>query len=446
MRAECMPSRCARRHRSGTPDAALFFADRLLAVDHATGDAYALALLPPGDATAALEAGAWMDDMQARAAAAAAVVHKPPAAVPAPPCCAPAPPAVWEGAAADAPPGAFSLLRGRGEYVADVRSCQEAIASGETYEVCLTTQLQRQQGRLQPRAMYSTLRARNPAPYAAWLRVGGGCEEEGPDELALCCSSPERFLRLDRHRVLEAKPIKGTCARVEPLGCPADCAAGRALQASPKERAENLMIVDLLRNDMGRVCRLGSVQVPLLCALESFAAVHQLVSTVRGALLPGLTAVAALRCAFPGGSMTGAPKLRTCDLVDGLEACARGPYAGALGYLSASGPADLNIVIRTALLHRGKLSGGRRRRGHGAVGRAGGVRGDAAQGCARAGRSGRGRRCVRPGVNTSFSFFLFIALALRFTTPRRPKPAAPPVSPRCCCCCCPLHRSCSPSC
>jgi anthranilate synthase/aminodeoxychorismate synthase-like glutamine amidotransferase len=286
-----------------------------------------------------------------------------------------------------------------------------------------------------PATLYSVLRATNPAPYAAYLCFGG-CEatdddddgdgasrasasqslqnaktlpgarvflddeRESDDEvettksstnrhrayaaddvIAVCCCSPERFLRLSRdverkseRLVLEAKPIKGTARRHAPLGCAADVAEADALERRVKDRAENLMIVDLLRNDLGRVCEPGSVSVPGLMKIESYATVHQLVSTVRGTPrlkkisdsksvdvdgaaeeesheTAGVSSVACVTAAFPPGSMTGAPKQRTCEIIDGLESSARGVYSGAIGYFSAAGDAfDLNVCIRTCVV------------------------------------------------------------------------------------------------
>jgi para-aminobenzoate synthetase len=157
----------------------------------------------------------------------------------------------------------------------------------------------------------------------------------------------------------EAKPIKGTCARVIPQDgvCRTDAEArederrARSLELSLKNRAENLMIVDLLRNDMSRVCQVGTVHVAKLMDIESFATVHQMVSTIRGTLLDSSTAIDLLRASFPGGSMTGAPKIRTMELLEELERNVdRGPYSGSLGYLSVNGCMDFNIIIRSAVL------------------------------------------------------------------------------------------------
>ncbi len=212
---------------------------------------------------------------------------------------------------------------------------QEQLRAGNTYEVNLT--YREQVGRADdPLTTYLRLRASNPAPYAGLLRHQG---------THLLSSSPERYATVDRRRWLETKPIKGTTPRG---ATPEDDERLRtSLATDPKYRAENLMIVDLLRNDLSMVCEVGTVQVPSLMAVESYASVHQLVSTVRGRLRADVTTIGALRTLFPAGSMTGAPKLRTMEIIDEVEETPRGLYAGAFGWICADGRADLGVVIRS---------------------------------------------------------------------------------------------------
>ena len=229
-------------------------------------------------------------------------------------------------------------------YCADIERAQWHIYEGNSYEVCLSAEsTARVEHPLTPDQLfelYRTQRKHNPAPYAAYLRCG---------DFSVLSSSPERFLMVDTHGNAETKPIKGTCPRgANPQE---DAAAAHRLRHDTKTRAENLMIVDLLRNDLSTVSDPASVQVPVLMGVESYATVHQLVSTVTARLKPEISAMYASAACFPGGSMTGAPKPSTMNIIEDLEARPRGVYSGALGFFSADGGANLSIVIRTLVAH-----------------------------------------------------------------------------------------------
>ncbi|MCD9873474.1 aminodeoxychorismate synthase component I [Streptomyces guryensis] len=347
------------RHSSEVPDACWLFADRLIAVDHLKGFTYAVCLAedtPQGTrqaedwlegalaqlsfVSAAPEGVSGLSELRGGSTApqrgagngatsrdVAAGARRPDAAHPAERFGAAEP---W-------------LVRDRAAYLADIEACRRELRAGTSYEICLTNTA-RLPAPPDAYDFYRVLRRVNPAPYAAFLRFG---------DVDVAGSSPERFLRITRDGVAEARPIKGTAPRG---GGPEEDARLRdALAADAKTRAENLMIVDLLRNDLGRVCRTGSVRVTRLMATETYATVHQLVSTVEGRLREGTDAVECVRACFPGGSMTGAPKLRTMEIIDELETEARGVYSGAIGYLGCSGGADLNIVIRTAVFADGLM-------------------------------------------------------------------------------------------
>jgi para-aminobenzoate synthetase component 1 len=226
------------------------------------------------------------------------------------------------------------------EYLAAIARIKHYLREGDCYQVNFAQRFAAP-AEGDPWDAYRTLRALNPAPFAAYL---------GTPHCQVLCSSPERFLRVHDGRV-ETKPIKGTRPRGrDPLE---DLMLADALRASGKDRAENLMIVDLLRNDLGKVCAIGSVQVPRLFALESFARVHHLVSTVTGRLAAGRTSIDLLRACFPGGSITGAPKVRAMEIIEELEPCRRGVYCGAIGYLGFDDAMDTNIAIRTLVHSQG---------------------------------------------------------------------------------------------
>ncbi|KJS69015.1 MAG: chloride transporter [Comamonadaceae bacterium BICA1-1] len=253
---------------------------------------------------------------------------------------------------ADAGAGTLALEESISEsdFLAVVERIHAAISAGETYQVNFSYRLQGQAWG-EPVALYAALRARQPVPFGALLRL--------PDERWLLSCSPELFLS-HQDGVLSARPMKGTAARGQPAasggGGGGDLERARHLQADPKSRAENVMIVDLLRNDIGRIALTGSVQVPALFEIESYATVHQMTSTVQARLRPEVGWPELLRATFPCGSVTGAPKHRTLQLIRALESTPRGPYCGAIGWLDAApagqrvGDFCLSVAIRTLTL------------------------------------------------------------------------------------------------
>ena len=234
----------------------------------------------------------------------------------------------------------------RASYAKAVETCKRHIHEGDAFEICLTHQLS-VPFRGDAWALYRALRTVSPSPFACYLSLPGA---------QVVSSSPERFLRLGADRVAESRPMKGT----RPRGATEaeDAALEVDLRTSPKDRAENLMIVDLVRNDLGRVCEIGTVEVPELLVVERYATVFQLTSTVRGVLRDGADGLDLVRAAFPGGSMTGAPKIEAMKIIDRVEPVERGIYSGSIGYLDYSGALDLNIVIRTMVVRNGRCSFG----------------------------------------------------------------------------------------
>ena len=230
------------------------------------------------------------------------------------------------------------------EYLRLIADTQKHIAAGDVYQLCLTNEISLD---VTGNALHTFLKLRetNPAPYSSYLRIGN---------LELVCCSPEQFIRASALGQISSKPIKGTRPRhQDPV---ADTEAADELRNNEKERAENLMIVDLMRNDFGRVADADSVTVPKIFDVESYASVHQLVSTVEARLAPGKTVVDALISAFPGGSMTGAPKHRAMEIIRDLEAGERGVYSGVMGYLTHGGVAEFCMVIRTLVVNGAKAS------------------------------------------------------------------------------------------
>ncbi|TKI04611.1 aminodeoxychorismate synthase component I [Martelella alba] len=239
------------------------------------------------------------------------------------------------------PAQALDLDDSHDEYIDKIENCLQEIINGEAYEICLTNRA-RLGFSQEPMAAYLKMRRISPVPYGAFFNNG---------TFAILSSSPETFLKIDREGRVSSKPIKGT--RPRGTNREQDAALKQELASSAKDRAENLMIVDLVRHDLNSICVAGSVKVPSAFAIESYSSVHQLVSTVEGRLLAGTSLFHAIQACFPGGSMTGAPKIRAMEIIDRLEDSARGIYAGAIGWIGLDGYADLSIVIRTAVIKEG---------------------------------------------------------------------------------------------
>lgn len=225
-------------------------------------------------------------------------------------------------------------------FLDGVARIQHYIRAGDVFQVNLSRGWQgRFAHRPAPAALFAALMRKNPAPFSALLQL---------DDWAIVSSSPERLIRLDQTGLLETRPIAGTHPRSEDAA--EDAALRAQLAAHPKERAEHVMLVDLERNDLGRVCEPGSVEVPALMEIASYRHVHHIESTVRGRVRPGTTVFDALRATFPGGTITGCPKVRTMQIIRELEAEPRRSYTGSVGYINGDGSFDFNILIRSFLL------------------------------------------------------------------------------------------------
>jgi para-aminobenzoate synthetase component 1 len=316
--------------RSPSPDAAMAFVDRAVAVDHERRTIELIALDTGGGPESEERLMEWVATARASLSAAAGAAasyaddhaHQ------------------FVGAGA----GTARWRHSGAEYLDLIRSCQESIRQGDAYQLCLTNEATASVDR-DALALHLRLRTASPAHHGGFLRLGG---------TALISSSPERFLSVTAAGRVQTKPIKGTRPRGTSLV--RDLELRAELEASDKERAENVMIVDLMRNDLGRVCEVGSVAVSHLLAVESYPQVHQLVSTVEGRLRPGLSAADAVAACFPAGSMTGAPKLSAMRILNRLEGGARGVYSGCFGYFGLDGAADLAMVIRSVVVRPGTVS------------------------------------------------------------------------------------------
>jgi para-aminobenzoate synthetase len=323
MKYESLAKSESPQQHSSLPDAYLLFVDRMLVIDHQLNDIYVIALMP------GTEIEDWLQSTIAEIQRLDVLVTPSTVAV----------------NTHSHSPRSIHLRADYETYTAQINECLQQIALGESYELCLTNQLVVDGCTIQPFEFYEALRDSNPAPYASFFDF---------KNFAVVSSSPEKFISVDRQGLVESKPIKGTIKRGATVD--EDNELKKRLQTSKKDFVENLMITDLIRNDLGRVCQIGSVCVPKLMDVESYATVHQLVTTVQGQLSPHQDAVDCFKAAFPPGSMTGAPKLRSTQILERLEGRPRGIYSGAIGFFSLNQTCHFNVVIRTAVLQSNSIS------------------------------------------------------------------------------------------
>ncbi|MCL1886721.1 MAG: aminodeoxychorismate synthase [Betaproteobacteria bacterium] len=318
---EAVPS-----HASALPDACLLFCDRALVIDHEENSIWLLAL---ASASCRKTPQEWLSKTAGQLASLAQEQLK----------IAPLPEKLPLH-------NLVTLRHDKTAYLELIAQCKETLLQGESYEICLTN-MAHAACTIDPWTVWRILRKSNPVPYGAFMQLDG---------ITILSCSPERFLGISRERIIESKPIKGTRPRSkDPIK---DAQLKEELANSEKERAENLMIVDLVRNDLGKIAQPDSVKVSRLFDIESYQTVHQMVSTVTAKIQDGISVSRCVRAAFPGGSMTGAPKRRTLQILDRLEGGPRGIYSGTLGYFSLCGAADLSIIIRTLVMTNGHLSFG----------------------------------------------------------------------------------------
>ena len=231
------------------------------------------------------------------------------------------------------------------DYIEAVNRVKEYIRAGDIFEANISQCFSAKwPNGYDPFELYRIINNINPAPFSAYLEYR---------TFSIISASPERFLKMQKHQI-EARPIKGTRRRDNNIE--KDEQNAKALLSSEKDRAENVMIVDLMRNDLSRVCSPHTVNVSQLCGLESFASVHHLVSVIEGQLKPELCAMDLIKATFPGGSVTGAPKIRAMEIIHEIESVARGPYCGSMGYIGFNGDLDLSITIRTIVKSDNQLA------------------------------------------------------------------------------------------